>query len=111
MCGSCYEDILDMLYAEETFSHENAEIQAIRLRRHAFAIWDESPSLWPPFAKAADANTFENRLMYVLRPKSWFGRLNFRKSIGDINSSGATLRELTDAVGQDAATQYIEEHR
>ncbi len=40
MCGSCYDDILDVLYAEETFSHENAEVQEIRLRRHAFRIWD-----------------------------------------------------------------------
>ena len=60
---------------------------------------------------AGDANTFENRLMYMLRPKSWYGRLNFRKSIGDMNSLGATLRELTDAIGQDAANQYVEKHR
>ena len=48
---------------------------------------------------------------FILRPKSWYGKLTLRKSISDINSSGATLRELTDAVGQDAATQYIEGHR
>lgn len=53
----------------------------------------------------------ENRLMYMLRPKSWYGNLNLRKSISDMISSGAALRELTDAVGKDAATQYIEGRR
>jgi len=106
MCGSCYEDN----YIAE-FGDEPAEVQEIRLRLHAFRIWDESPFSFPPFAKAADANTLENRVMYMARPKSWFGKVNFRKSIGEMLSSGATLRELKDAVGQDAATQFIEEHR
>ena len=108
MCGSCYEDH----FLEYTFSHEPVEVLEIRLRRHAFRIWDEQPTIIPnPFSAAGDADTFENRIRYILRPKSWYGKLNFRKSIGDMNSSGATLRELTDAVGQDAANQYIEDHR
>ena len=107
MCGSCYEDH----YLEYTFSHEPVELQKIRLRMHAFRIWDESPYPWPPLSVAGDADTFENRLMYILRPKTWYGRLNFRKSIGDMNSAGATLKELTESVGQDAAQQYIKEHK
>lgn len=108
MCGACYEDD----YLEYLYSHEPAEVQEIRLRRHAFRIWDEQPTPVPnPASVAEDANTFENRMMYMLRPKSWFGKVNFRKSISHMSSSGATLRELTDAVGQDAATQYIEDRR
>ena len=107
MCGLCYEDH----YLEYMYSHEPAEVQEIRLRMHAFRIWDEQPTPVPAFEKAGDADTLENRIRYMARPKFWYGMLNFRKSIGDMNSSGATLRELTDAVGQDAANQYIEEHR
>ena len=113
MCGSCYDDILDSLYAEYTFSHEPAEVQEIRLRRHAFRIWDEQPTPIPVFEKAGDANTLENRLRYVLSPKILY-RLwgnGVKKSVRDMNSGEATLGELTDAVGQDAATQYIKEHR
>ena len=106
MCGSCYEDN----YIAE-FGHEAEEIQKIRLRLHAYRIWDSSPFLLPPFAKAADANTLENRVMYMARPKSWYGKFPLMRSTGEMISSGAALRELTDAVGQDAATQYIEEHR
>ena len=108
MCGACYEDD----YLEYLYSHEPAEVQEIRLRRHAFRIWDEQPTPIPrPASAAGDANTFENRLMYMLRPKSCYGNLNLRKSISDMISLGATSRELTDAVGQDAATQFIEERR
>ena len=109
MCGSCYEDN----YIAE-FGHEAEEIQEIRLRLHAFDIWDESPTPIPnPFSAAGDANTLENRLRYVLSPRMLY-RLwgnGIKKSVRDMNSSGATLRELTDAVGQDAATQYVEGRR
>ena len=47
----------------------------------------------------------------MARPKSWYGKFPLMRSTGEMISSGAALRELTDAVGQDAATQYIEEHR
>ena len=108
MCGLCYEDH----YLEYLYSHEPAEVQEIRLRMHAFRIWDEQPTPMPnPASAAGDANTLENRMMYMLRPKSWFGKLNLRKSISDMVSSGAALWELTDAVGQDAATQYIGDRR
>ena len=74
--------------------------------------WDEQPTPVPnPASAAGDANTLENRTMCMLRPKSWYGKLNLRKSISDTISSGAALWELTDAVGQDAAKQYIEDRR
>ena len=109
MCGLCYEDH----YLEYTFSHEPAEVQEIRLRRHAFRIWDEQPTPIPTFSKAGDADTLENRFRYMMSSnflyKLWGNGV--KKSVRDMNSSGATSRELTDAIGQDAATQYIKERR
>lgn len=109
MCGACYEDD----YLEYLYSHEPAEVQEIRLRRHAFRIWDEQPTPIPIFEKAGDAATLENKFRYIVSPnflyKLWSNGV--KKSVRNMNSSGATSRELTDAVGQDAATQFIEERR
>ena len=109
MCGSCYDEILDVLYAEETFSHENAEIQAIRLRRHAFRIWDEYPTMLPPFDKAGDANTLENQFRYLLQPRTWTKAQGVRRSIGEFHKAEATIRELRDAFGQDFVDQYLKD--
>lgn len=107
MCGRCYEDF----FLEYNYSHEPPDAQEIRLRQHAFRIWDEQPAfLFPLFRTAGDADTFENRVRFFARPKTLF-RLHglIRGSIGRVNSVDATARELIDAMGQDAATDYIRE--
>lgn len=109
MCGRCYEDF----FLEYNYSHEPPDAQKIRLRQHAFRIWDEQPTfLVPLFRTAGDANTLENRIRYAARPKTLHRVYSLiRGSIGRVNSVDATARELIDAIGQDAATDYIEEER
>lgn len=109
MCGRCYEDF----FLEYNYSHEPPDAQKIRLRQHAFRIWDEQPTiLLPLFRTAGDANTPENRIRYAVSPRNVYRVWGLiRGSIGRINSASATARELIDAIGQDAATDYIEEER